>query len=1036
MITFTIDGAVTELQSGAPLPGLFVKAFDKDLFFDDLLGSDVSNAHGRFRIVTELRDFSEIFERRPDLYFRVYRSDRRTLVHTTERAVRWNAGPFSTVAIRIPWKQLHDPEAVQVVLTGEDGARRTDFEVGESLVLAMRGLRPMQAHDIRVEVDGRELFTSRLLSDLRGAIEPTVLWPQMGMDDPASDRRFSPDEANQFWRGKRLSLRITAGKTAVAEASATLSGVSERPVVIASDRDGRVLNAFERGAQPLYLTMRALPFSGSARVYIVPRQHDWRIGDAIRPATIEGGRDAVRDIELPDSRRQAVVEVLPPNALEPGAYDFIIRPLRYGFEENDALQLLRTDIVGSRRVAGLVIRENFWLAKPVLGGCVNKIPVSGRSISGTPYFRYSDAFAVGEDVWAALDPGIVDPGNHGKMCAFYVVQSKSEAEWNADNSLAHLGVLGGNAAVSKIKLQTGCVNANKVKVWPAAMLPGEYDIVADFGNNVTDAATFLPDNAYNTPLDVIDGYFIAGFRILEDPGTMTDFDHAANWNYDENAVDAMGMTGTVDVDDENTMYATPGGFSVLTRQVALKAHVFFPADLPGVTDPAQISATQADYPLVVVVHGNGHDYTSYDTLLSHLARNGFVAASIDNRFLSGGIPIHGMHGLGRANNFFHHLAVLQATFGSRLQNNIGVVGHSRGGEGVVKIPRLIHEGSLPHNINAVMSLAPTDRYGREVLGGPWAKPFFVVYGSRDGDVSGSPPSGAFTWRACGFSLYDRAADAEKSMLFVYKATHNGFITSNSDNGEAGVLDPAIQQAITKAYTTAFFRCHLRNEPQWTGMFTGEWTPPSVSSLGAEMYPQYRQPSGRTVDDFETGAGWQASSIGGMVDHNNTLVGDPSDGRLFDFTPAIPGLDTQSPHDSSGLKLEWNNAGDRLAFTIPVGQGDVSAFSTLSLRITQKEASGANPVNQPQDLRVALKDLMNNERAIRVSAFGAVPFPDQRATADRRKSALSTIRIPLASYTIVCAGQVKVDLQNVAELSLVFNIKAAGEIEVDEIEFTN
>jgi hypothetical protein len=91
VITFSIDGTVTERPSGAPLPGLFVKAFDKDLLFDDLLGSDVSNARGRFRIVTELRDFTDILDKRPDLYFRVYRSDRRTLVHTTERAVRWSA---------------------------------------------------------------------------------------------------------------------------------------------------------------------------------------------------------------------------------------------------------------------------------------------------------------------------------------------------------------------------------------------------------------------------------------------------------------------------------------------------------------------------------------------------------------------------------------------------------------------------------------------------------------------------------------------------------------------------------------------------------------------------------------------------------------------------------------------------------------------------------------------------------------------------------------------------------------------------------
>lgn len=89
---------------------------------------------------------------------------------------------------------------------------------------------------------------------------------------------------------------------------------------------------------------------------------------------------------------------------------------------------------------------------------------------------------------------------------------------------------------------------------------------------------------------------------LEDPGTLTDPGlFAGNWNYDENVVGAMGLPGTVSVDDEDGFYATPGGFSVLTRQVQLKAHVFFPADAPGVTDPAQISATKPNYP---VMRGN------------------------------------------------------------------------------------------------------------------------------------------------------------------------------------------------------------------------------------------------------------------------------------------------------------------------------------------------------------------------------------------------------------------------------------------------
>ena len=46
-----------------------------------------------------------------------------------------------------------------------------------------------------------------------------------------------------------------------------------------------------------------------------------------------------------------------------------------------------------------------------------------------------------------------------------------------------------------------------------------------------------------------------------------------------------------------------------------------------------------------------------------------------------------------------------------------------------------------------------------------------------------------------------------------------------------------------------------------------------------------------------------------------------------------------------------------------------------------------------------------------------------------------MRIPLSAYTIVCAGQVKVDLTNVTSLSLQFSETAAGEIDIDEMEFS-
>lgn len=1024
MITFRIQGVVLEQESRAPLPGLFLKAYDKDLLFDDLLGSAFTDNRGRFAIVTDANDFRDLFEKRPDVYFKVFRAPGTQPIYTTEKPIRWSPR-FSSVEIRIPWERVHDERRVWVQLIGDEGKEQSSFDVGESLRIAARGLQPMQAHEIEVATDGRRLFTARLLSDARGAIEPTVLWPQMGLDDPSSDRRFSPDEADSFWAGTQLAVTISTRKATVAALLARIDTSRRTPLVIASDREGRVRNAFESDDQPLYLAMRALPFVGSARVYVVPRQHDWRPGDPIRPVLTTAGAEAVREIELPDTRQQSIVELLPARALHPGAYDFIVRRLRYGYEEDERRRLLKTDIVAGRHVTGLVIRENFWTGKPVLGGCVNRVALSGRVVSGAPYFHHSDGFAVGEDVWAALDPGIIDPNNQGKMCALYVIASKDDVQWQADNSLNHLAVLGGNAAVQTLKLQPGCVNMNRVKVWPAAMQPGQYDIVADFGNNVTDAASFVPDHHYNTPLDVIDGYFVAGFHVVEDPGTLTDFAHAGTWHYDEAVVEAMGLPGTVTVsDDLSDWYISSATGGTVSVDVPVKAHVYFPADQAGVTDPAQIST--GNYPVVVIIHGAGHDYTSYDFLLEHLAKNGFVAASIH---------LSSLNGKGRANMFFEHMTVLQAKFGATIQNNIGVMGHSRGGEAVVKVARFNQQQGLGHTISAVMSLAPTDQYGREVFGGAWAAPFFVLYGSRDGDIRGDAPNMATgnKWRTSGFSLYDRASGATKSMLFVYRATHNGFITTNYDNAEAGLLTPATQQAITRAYANAFFRWHVRNEPKWKGMFAGEWTPPSVSVTGAECYTQYREPGGKTVDDFEGVApNWQLSTMGGSVAHAGTLPVDPAEGTMIDGWGG-PGLDTHSPHDTKGVKVRWDNIGDRLTYSIPAADQDFSPFTTLSLRLSQKEASPSNPANQAQDLRVRLKDASNNQRAIRVGAFGAIPYPDQRANADLRKSALATIRIPLASYRIVCAGQPQVDLQHVVELTLVFEIKPAGEIEVDEIE---
>ena len=1031
MISYTINGIIREEESGVPLQGIYIKAYDKDLLFDDLLGSATSDSNGNFTITCEPPDFRDFFEKKPDIYFKVFNTERNHVVFNTKKAVRWNVGRVSKHEILIPWEKIQDGSKPRLVLLGDDNKPREDFAVGESLTVHLKGLRPASPCNFELSVGRKLLFTSTLLSDRRGEISQHVLWPQIGLDDPHSQELYTPVEAEKKWADKKISLRVSQGKKIIVNTVFTISRNLRAPIVISSDTEGRLNNGFELNKSSAHLTIYNLPFGGDVRIYMVNRQHEWNTGDQFRISALRDGSPAIREIRINEGGTQQTFEFATAEALLPGAYDFIVRPLRYGYEEDESHAVLLRDVIGSRRVTGLVIREAFWTAKPVLGGCVNKIPISGASVIGAPYFEYRDTFTFGEDVWAGLDPGIVDPGNISKMCALYVIQSKDGAGW-ADNSLNHIF---GNASVTKHKMQAGCMNANKILVWPNVQQVGNYDIVADFGNNTADAASFVQDNQYNTPLDMIDGYFTSGFRVLPDPGTMVEssISNYGNWNYTEADVASLGLSGTVTIQDSSNQYHSSGSPMIVSRQLRLKAHVFFPADTLGITDPAQISLAQPNYPLIVIIHGNGQSYTAYDFLLQHFARNGFIAASIDVRYFNGSVEAHGMGAQGRAEALFHHLTVINTKFGAKVQNNIGIMGHSRGGEAVIKAARFNQQQTLGHNINAVISLAPTDQYGTETLSGLWSKPYFVLYGSRDGDIDGGIWVTGYTVPMTGFAQYDRAAGSPKSMCFVYKATHNGFITANSDSGDGDLISVSHQRAFTLAYMNAFFRWHLKNEPHWQGMFAGEWTPGSVKTTGATFQMQYRPVTGQVVDEFEGALNWQSSTIGGTVSQLN-LPANPEENKMS--AAIIAGLDPKSPHDTQGMKIRWDNFNDAVLFSVPAASKDVSGYTFLSFRITQKADSASNPVNQSQDIRVALKDGANNERAVRVSPFYTIPFPEYRPDHSLSKSAMASIRIPLVSYRIVCAGMAAVDLANISTLSFVFSEKQTGEIEIDNVEFVN
>jgi len=150
------------------------------------------------------------------------------------------------------------------------------------------------------------------------------------------------------------------------------------------------------------------------------------------------------------------------------------------------------------------------------------------------------------------------------------------------------------------------------------------------------------------------------------------------------------------------------------------------------------------FPIVFILHGNAlaenPSHKGYDYLLKHLAANGFIAVSIDENFLNGNWTTLGQgqpkENDARAFLLLEHIKLfdqLNRDKSSIFYNmvdisNIGLVGHSRGGEAVSIAAKYSN-----YPIKAVMSLSGTDRQFRESINLTNIS-YIALHGANDGDL--------------------------------------------------------------------------------------------------------------------------------------------------------------------------------------------------------------------------------------------------------------------------------------------------------------
>jgi hypothetical protein len=531
----------------------------------------------------------------------------------------------------------------------------------------------------------------------------------------------------------------------------------------------------------------------------------------------------------------------------------------------------------------------------------------------------------------------------------------------------------------------------------------------------------------------------------------------------------------------------------------VRAEVYYPSDLGA-----------GPFPLVVFLHGrhsacydpttglssNGAwsqgcdppfvpipSHRGYDYIGRVLASHGYIVASISANGINAQDFLSANQGIvARAHLIETHLGIWNQfnTTGSMVDaapfdadfigavdmTTIGTMGHSRGGDGVVKhFARFAGSSSFP--VSAVLPVAPTNFSGEVITNVDLG----VALAYCDGDV----------FNLEGSLFYDRARyalpndESTKHTFLSLGSNHNFFNTAwtpecwtpgacwSDDRGAMptpatvddgvflsepfcdptaagnGRLSAAQQRNAGLAYVAAFFRYHLGGEADLLPFLRGDVAPPAGLPT-EDLHTGYHPPASRRLDLNRLDLASELTET--------TLVGDGGvRGAVtansletfercgFDGSNACFPFTGREVHWSNFFNLDprlsrlrnaWNAVTDSFVNELPPGARNVSAYDVLQFRVAADYQDTDNP--SPVVFSVTLDDGTNTSSVSTTSQLGAddLYFPPGDFYAS---SVMNTLRLPLSLFS-------GVDLDNIESVSFVYDGTPNGTILLSDIAFVD
>jgi len=437
-------------------------------------------------------------------------------------------------------------------------------------------------------------------------------------------------------------------------------------------------------------------------------------------------------------------------------------------------------------------------------------------------------------------------------------------------------------------------------------------------------------------------------------------------------------------------------------------------------------------PMVPVPSHRGYDYAAHV-----LASHGYVVASISaNGVNAADDRVADLGALARAQLVLRHLDRWRtwstsggAPFGNRFVDrvdlsSVGLMGHSRGGEGVVRAGLLNAARPSPYGVRAVLPLASTD-FARHVL--PQVA-MATVLPYCDGDVTDLQ----------GQHLYDDARyavsgdRAPRAAALVLGANHNYFNTQwTPGTAEAPASDDwlytgrpsdptcgpnadprlsaAQQRAVGRAYLAGFFRLHLGGEQSLSGLYDGSGArAASAGRADVRVVAQVPAPVRRELLDLATtrtlpygvrASGLEAHVCAGLSPEPRPCASELTPLQAPHWTPSF--LVGSAP-TTRALRLAWTSAGGQVRVSVPGSARDLRRYSHLTLR------AGVNPLRSgAADLVVSVADGSGRQASVVVSSLSRAlePLPGP-ASFLLPKVVFGAVRVPLAQLTGVNLADVR------------------------------